>query len=373
MPQPEILEQEEAEESIAGSKRSHQGFRLSDSIVLHEDSELKAALVESIRNHLGRPKPTTLDFYRVIRPLGEGSYGKVYLGLSTLTELPVAIKCYDRAKIKSETTCQRILQEIDILKELDHPNVIRFVEIFENQRYIFMVLEYADRDDLFKLLKTNGKFREPDFIPILAQILNGLHYLHQRSILHRDIKLDNILLNSRGQVKICDFGVSRRVTPKTIITEHIGTPAYLAPEIVAGRGYSGFKVDIWSLGVLTFIALLGSIPFKGEAIEDLNENILNAEPVFPEPSRLSPAMMTCIRGMLDKNPKKRLGIVQIAALLNIKIEEYPPSPPLLALSQKQVSLLNSFGFSDNQIHNAVRDREINHITALINVLDINSK
>lgn len=362
----EIPEQDESESANVSATKNSNGFKMTDSIVIHEDQSIKNLLIESIRQYTfktGKIKPTNLDFYRVIKPLGEGSYGKVYLGLSVLCELPVAIKCYDRAKIKSDSTCKRILQEIEILKFLNHPNIIKFFEIFENDKYIFMVLEYADKDDMFKFLKKNGKFKEHDFIPILAQILNGLHYLHSQHILHRDIKLDNILFNSEGQVKICDFGVSRRMNHKGLIHEHIGTPAYLAPEIVSGNGYSGFKADIWSLGVLSYIALFGNVPFKGDIIEDLNNNILNTDPVFPKNHNVSEQMVFVISRMLEKNPKKRLSLLQIAEQLDITLVDYDQST-MRSVSSDRLADLKSFGFGESQILTSLRSCEVNHITAL---------
>ena len=372
---PELADPEEPEQSLSSDRKTERGYQVSDSVIIHDDSGFKNTLVDQIHQHTidtGKVKSTSLDFYHIVKPLGEGSYGKVYLAVSVLTKLPVAIKCYDRSKIKTETTCKRILQEIDILKELNHPNVIRFVEIFENSKYIFLVLEYADRDDLLKYLKNHGRFSEADFLPILAQILNGLQYLHDSSILHRDIKLDNILLTSTGQVKICDFGVSRKILSKGLIHEHIGTPAYLAPEIVTGRGYSGFKADIWSLGVLTFIALLGVAPFKGEVIEELNESILNSEPCFPPSADLSPAMRIAILGMLEKNPKKRLSMAQLSSLLKIEVEDSKNVPPRPPINSKRIAKLRSLGFSESQVLASIKSGTVNHVTAINAILDIHT-
>jgi len=114
---------------------------------------------------------------------------------------------------------------------------------------------------LLELLKNKGKFKEEEYIPIFEGIVRSLHYLHQKKILHRDIKLDNILLDWEKNVKVCDFGVSRKMKKNEKIFEHIGTPAYLAPEIIKEKGYEGFSADIWSLGILSFIALTGEVPF----------------------------------------------------------------------------------------------------------------
>jgi serine/threonine protein kinase len=185
----------------------------------------------------------------------------------------VAIKCYHKSKIKTNKNKKQIFNEIQFLKECKHPNIIQIYEVFENIEYIFFVTEYVEKGDLFSLVKEEGPFEEKTFLNYFIQTLQGLQFIHNSQILHRDIKLDNMLLNNQDQIKICDFGISKRMAPSQVSFEHIGTPVYLAPEIIQDNGYSGFGVDIWSLGVTTYIALTGEVPFKGNTIEELKENI----------------------------------------------------------------------------------------------------
>lgn len=131
---------------------------------------------------------------------------------------------------------------------------------------------------------------------IFKQIVYGLAHIHTRSVLHRDIKLDNILIDSNDVIKICDFGVSKIIRRGAIINEQCGTPAYIAPEIIADEGYEGFFVDIWSLGVLLFAMLSGTVPFKAPNMSELHELILRGEFEFPVP--ISVSAQKLIRGML---------------------------------------------------------------------------
>ena len=130
-------------------------------------------------------------------------------------------------------------------------------------------------------MKKHGVFKEEKFLLIFDQILKGLSYMHSLKILHWDIKLENILLTHDDWVKICDFGISIKINSKMSIQEHIGTPAYLSPEVILKRGFLDLKSDVWSLGVMTFICLTGQVPFKGEDIQQLNWCIVGYEATIP--------------------------------------------------------------------------------------------
>lgn len=168
-----------------------------------------------------------------------------------------------------------------LLKKIKHSNVIRLLEVFESSKHLLMVMEYAGGGDLLRLIKRKGKLQESDAKFIFKQIAYGLAHIHCRSVIHRDIKLDNILLDCEKGVKICDFGVSKIIKKGQVIQEQCGTPAYLAPEIIIDKGYEGFFVDVWSLGVLLFAMLCGTVPFKASNLEDLHKLILKGEFSFP--------------------------------------------------------------------------------------------
>ena len=363
----EYSQSEENEISMDGSQSVHtfdsnktKAVKLSRDMVL-----LKAELIKKIKRFIaerGSVPRTSLDFYHITKLLGEGSYGKVYLGRSVLTSKPVAIKCYEKSRISSEASFKRISQEIEIIQELNHPYIVKLYEIFENNKFIFSVLEYVDNCDLLTHLKSHGTFTEVEFLPLFRQLVEALEYVHSKGVLHRDIKLDNILLTKDGQAKICDFGVSCRMPTEDMVYEHIGTPAYLAPEIIRKQGYSGFKADIWSLGVTTLIALTGHVPFKGESIDELNHMILNNEVNFGDNCKISEQMKTVLKGMLIKNPSERYNFDQIASALNFQLNKHQEHNTID--DKKIVNKIMKLGFTKDQIEETFKTKMMNHIHAL---------
>ncbi len=272
---------------------------------------LKIQIENGFHNDKKIPE-TSLQFYQIIKLLGKGSFGKVYLGLQKLTNRLVAIKRLDKLYFKDEITKKKILCEVKILKKLlGHPSIIKLLEVFENKKYVFFVMEYASNGDLLKQLKTKSFFNEDEAKYIFHQIASGLRYIHKQGIIHRDIKLDNILIDEYFHCKICDFGVSRYMKPHELVNEQCGTPAYLAPEIVLEKGYTGFGADIWSLGVLLFCILTGSMPFKGSSLESLKKAIVKGEFEFPDNPRLSKEAKDLINNMLVLNSEKRFNIEKV--------------------------------------------------------------
>ena len=149
------------------------------------------------------------------------------------------------------------MQEVMILKQTSHRNIIKLFEYFQTQRHVLIVIELSTGGDLLSYVRKRRQLKEDIAKSLFKQIIEALRYCHSKRILHRDIKLDNILLTLEGDVKICDFGVSKIVRPGEKMTEQCGTPAYIAPEILLDRGYEGFAVDIWSAGVVLFAMLYG--------------------------------------------------------------------------------------------------------------------
>jgi serine/threonine-protein kinase SIK3 len=336
---------------------------------LLDSKQMKRVLEMKIMKYstLGKVIETSLEFYNLKRMLGEGSYAKVHLGVSALCNKKVAIKLYEKAKIKTRSSSERIFTEIGILRRMNHRNIVNFIEIFQNPKYIFIVLEYANGGDLLNYLKTKGKFKEHEYRKILQQIIDALEYIHEHKILHRDIKLDNVLLTKSGLVKICDFGISRKMNRNDLVFEHIGTPAYIAPEIVKEKGYNGFGADIWSLGVMTYMALTGNVPFKGNTIEELHQSILKKEVVFSDKVNLSSAMKKAIKGMLIKDPRRRMTLKEICKILDLR-------PTLNQKKEKDyaddeiVSEIKSYGYPESMIKESLKNDMINHITALYKLL-----
>lgn len=213
---------------------------------------------------------TTLEYYRYVRMIGKGAFGIATLGIHKLTGRYVAIKTIKKSFIKDEYSRRKLFQEIYILKKVKHSNIIRLLEVFESMKHILLVMEYANGGDLLHYVRNWGRLPELDSKHILRQILYGLAHCHCRSVMHRDIKLDNILLDSKGNVKIWDFGIAKIIGKEAIAKEQCGTPAYMAPEIMNEDGYEAFYPDFWSLGVLLYTMILGTVPFKASNMEELH-------------------------------------------------------------------------------------------------------
>lgn len=226
---------------------SSNNTRIDHNEVLHKVERERASLIDYITRYTRTFKKvpkTTLQFYKVIKLIGKGSFGKVHLGIHLLTRKKVAIKCIDKQYILEEKAQNKIIQEVTILKGLSHRNIIKILEVFENRKYVFIVTDYAAKGDLLQFMKEHNIFRESKARGIVSQILNGLEYCHARGIIHRDVKLDNVLLDKDFRVKLCDFGVSRYMPKNGSVKERCGTPAYIAPEIIKNQGYSGFLADV---------------------------------------------------------------------------------------------------------------------------------
>ena len=266
-----------------------------DDTILQERDQLIKYMKQYIKKNNELP-PTTLNFYKFVKMIGKGAFGKVTLGVHKLTGKQVAIKTIEKNYMQDDFSKRKVFQEVYLLKKIKHSNVIRLLEVFESSKHLLMVMEYAGGGDLLRLIKRKGKLQESDAKFIFKQIAYGLAHIHCRSVIHRDIKLDNILLDCEKGVKICDFGVSKIIKKGQVIQEQCGTPAYLAPEIIIDKGYEGFFVDVWSLGVLLFAMLCGTVPFKASNLDDLHKLILKGDFTFP--TELSSEAQALVKGMI---------------------------------------------------------------------------
>lgn len=245
-----------------------------------------------------------MGLYKIGKMLGKGAFGRVNLGLHRLTRRLVAVKAINMEFMKDESSKKKMNNEISILKMLRHPNVVKLLETFDTDKHHLIVMELCPGGDLLNYVRKRRKLNEKYAKFVFKQIMEGLAYLHDNGVVHRDIKLDNILLDGHGNIKIADFGVSRKVIDNEILFEQCGTPAYIAPEIVRELGYKGYPVDIWSAGVCLYAMLYGNVPFKANQMGDLNKMILDATIEYKD--TVSEEARDLMQRMLQKNPNKRL-------------------------------------------------------------------
>jgi len=277
---------------------------------------------------------TNLNFYRIGKVIGQGGFAKVNLGLNVLTGRVVAIKSFNKnikTKHGDKINMDKIIYEINLMRKLNHQNITKILETFEDDQFYFIIMEYINGGNLFSYVKKRRKLSEKVAKFLFRQIILGINHIHSNLIVHRDIKLENILIDMNNNIKICDFGIGIILSSENqILYSHCGTPMYIAPEIITStkeKGYKGFPVDIWSAGIALYIMVSGRLPFNFEESPDdfnaMNQNKdmnkeknmkLKYEIVNKEPKHLdniSNELRDLLKGLLNKDPKKRLNCEQI--------------------------------------------------------------
>ncbi|KAK0064239.1 NUAK family SNF1-like kinase 2, partial [Biomphalaria pfeifferi] len=214
----------------------------------------------------------------------------------------VAIKYIKKTKIHDDNDLARIRREIHILSSLRHKHIVNIREVFEKKDKIVLVMDYAQGGELYDYLNKMGQLSEPEARRIFRQIVSAIHYCHQNSIVHRDLKLENIILDDEGNVKIADFGLSNYYSMNGTLKTFCGSPLYASPEIVNGRPYHGPEVDVWSLGVILYTLVYGAMPFESNDLITLKRQISEGD--YAQPSKPSDAA-GLIRHMLTATPTRR--------------------------------------------------------------------
>jgi serine/threonine protein kinase len=192
---------------------------------------------------------------------------------------------------------------------LNHNNVVKFYETFESNHHILIIMEYISCGDLLTFVRKRTKLSEKIAKFIFRQIIEALQYIHSKNIIHRDIKLDNILIDLNNTIKLCDFGVSKQIKNKEAVFDQCGTPAYIAPEILRNEGFQGFSADIWSAGIVLYAMVQGRVPFFTKEVQDLYLLITKSE--YTPLQGSSPELEDLISKILEKNPSKRITSEQI--------------------------------------------------------------
>ena len=339
------------------------------------DSIIRDRIIEMIKESFkiySMAPTTTPDFYKIGKQLGNGAFGKVFLATNRLTGLKVAIKTIEKEFITDQRTRRKIFQEVFIMKKLQHRNVIRLLEVFESSRSVMIVLEYAGGGDLLQIIKSRGKLQEIEGKGIFYQIIEAVKACHAMGVIHRDIKLDNILLNSDfTEIKLCDFGVSRFAKAGERVNEQCGTPAYLAPEIIADQGYEPFYVDLWSMGVLLYAMLSATVPFKAKNLSDLHKLILKGK--FEIPSYFSANVADLIAKMLNPVPHFRISLDEMKK--HPWFNGYTPSEESddtfnLKKQNENLRRMVCYGFPREYVIQSLNLKDVNHATATYKLLEI---
>ncbi|CCG81440.1 SNF1-like protein kinase ssp2 [Taphrina deformans PYCC 5710] len=270
---------------------------------LHGTSTNIDTAVDLSEDHTRKTNPNFR--YAIVKTLGEGSFGKVKLAEHLVTKQRVALKIVSRKMMQNNDMAFRVEREIQYLKLLRHPHIIKLYEVITTPTDIIMSIEYAG-NELFDYIVKTGKMGEEEARRFFQQIICAVEYCHRHKIVHRDLKPENLLLDDKFNVKIADFGLSNLMTDGNFLKTSCGSPNYAAPEVISGKLYAGPEVDVWSCGVILYVMLCGRLPFDDEFIPSLFKKINGG--IYSLPSYLSPGAKNLLQEMLVVNPINRITI-----------------------------------------------------------------
>ncbi|XP_063800761.1 serine/threonine-protein kinase BRSK2 isoform X3 [Pseudophryne corroboree] len=256
----------------------------------------------------GTPHMQYVGPYRLEKTLGKGQTGLVKLGVHCVTCQKVAIKIVNREKL-SESVLMKVEREIAILKLIEHPHVLKLHDVYENKKYLYLVLEHVSGGELFDYLVKKGRLTPKEARKFFRQIISALDFCHSHSICHRDLKPENLLLDERNNIRIADFGMASLQVGDSLLETSCGSPHYACPEVIRGEKYDGRKADIWSCGVILFALLVGALPFDDDNLRQLLEKVKRG--VFHMPHFIPPDCQNLLCGMIEVEPLKRLTLETI--------------------------------------------------------------
>ncbi|XP_061825983.1 serine/threonine-protein kinase BRSK2 isoform X4 [Nerophis lumbriciformis] len=260
------------------------------------------------KDNSGAPHANYVGPYRLEKTLGKGQTGLVKLGVHCVTCQKVAIKIVNREKL-SESVLMKVEREIAILKLIEHPHVLKLHDVYENKKYLYLVLELVSGGELFDYLVKKGRLTPKEARKFFRQIMSALDFCHSHSICHRDLKPENLLLDEKNNIRIADFGMASLQVGDSLLETSCGSPHYACPEVIRGEKYDGRKADVWSCGVILFALLVGALPFDDDNLRNLLEKVKLG--VFHMPHFIPPDCQNLLRGMIEVDASKRLTLEQI--------------------------------------------------------------
>ncbi|XP_024292990.1 MAP/microtubule affinity-regulating kinase 3 isoform X10 [Oncorhynchus tshawytscha] len=311
--------------------------------------------------------------YRLLKTIGKGNFAKVKLARHILTGREVAIKIIDKTQL-NPNSLQKLFREVRIMKLLNHPNIVKLFEVIETERTLYLVMEYASGGEVFDYLVAHGRMKEKEARAKFRQIVSAVQYCHQKHIVHRDLKAENLLLDADMNIKIADFGFSNEFTMGNKLDTFCGSPPYAAPELFQGKKYDGPEVDVWSLGVILYTLVSGSLPFDGQNLKELRERVLRGK--YRIPFYMSTDCENLLKRFLVLNPAKR-GTFEVRddsenqimkdRWINVGSEEDELKPfvePEQDITdQKRIDVMVGMGFSPEEIQESLAKMKYDEITA----------
>ncbi|XP_067280178.1 serine/threonine-protein kinase MARK2 isoform X7 [Pseudorasbora parva] len=311
--------------------------------------------------------------YRLLKTIGKGNFAKVKLAKHVLTGKEVAVKIIDKTQLNS-SSLQKLFREVRIMKLLNHPNIVKLFEVIETEKTLYLVMEYASGGEVFDYLVAHGRMKEKEARAKFRQIVSAVQYCHQKCIVHRDLKAENLLLDADMNIKIADFGFSNEFTLGNKLDTFCGSPPYAAPELFQGKKYDGPEVDVWSLGVILYTLVSGSLPFDGQNLKELRERVLRGK--YRIPFYMSTDCENLLKKFLILNPTKRGSLEQQimkdrwmnGGHEDDELKPYiEPQPDYK--DPKRTDIMLRMGYSLDEIQDSLINQKYNDVMATYLLLD----
>lgn len=298
--------------------------------------------------------------YRLIKTIGKGNFAKVKLAKHIPTGKEVAIKIIDKTQL-NPSSLQKVYREVKIMKLLDHPNIVKLFEVIETDKTLYLAMEYASGGEVFDYLVAHGRMKEKEARAKFRQIVSAVQYCHQKRVVHRDLKAENLLLDKDLNIKIADFGFSNEFTLGCKLDTFCGSPPYAAPELFQGKKYDGPEVDVWSLGVILYTLVSGSLPFDGQNLKELRERVLRGK--YRIPFYMSTDCENLLKRFLMLNPAKRamLETIMKDKWMNAGFEESELKPHQDnqedLYDERRIEAMTGMGFKRKEIEDSLRNHK----------------
>ncbi|XP_019900280.1 serine/threonine-protein kinase MARK2 isoform X7 [Esox lucius] len=311
--------------------------------------------------------------YRLLKTIGKGNFAKVKLARHVLTGKEVAVKIIDKTQLNS-SSLQKLFREVRIMKLLNHPNIVKLFEVIETEKTLYLVMEYASGGEVFDYLVAHGRMKEKEARAKFRQIVSAVQYCHQKCIVHRDLKAENLLLDADMNIKIADFGFSNEFVMGSKLDTFCGSPPYAAPELFQGKKYDGPEVDVWSLGVILYTLVSGSLPFDGQNLKELRERVLRGK--YRIPFYMSTDCENLLKKFLILNPTKRGSLEQQIMKdrwMNVGHEEEELKPYIEPMPDykdpKRTEIMIQMGYSMEEVQDSLVNQKYNEVMATYLLLD----
>ena len=305
--------------------------------------------------------------------LGSGAFGKVVLGKHIITGEKVAIKILDKTILnQTPEDYELVKKEMSILKLVKHKYIIQLYEILQTPKYIFIIMEYCEGKDLMDYILSKNYLPESEALKYFQQLINALFYLHSQNIAHRDIKIDNLLLDHNKNLKLIDFGLSTKYQQNKLLDQPCGTIVYSAPEVLEGKLYHGMLADIWSCGIVLYGMLFGYLPFSEDDDRINKKNIIEGK--FEIPENISLNAKDLLKHMLDINPMTRYTLQEIKAHPWFKMNQFCLIQGIIIgyhkipIDEDVLDLCEKFDFDKNKIRNSVINNKFDEGSSLYYLL-----